>query len=129
LLISALARPKPAPELAYFWITQTTSHGIRGWAYVRDLYLHHQSTANIQLTITCDGVSEIYIIPHSSGIPMRTYLRLRPQKGLLWSYSITSALQFRLFKSGSFIRIKPWGANEFMELNQFGGTHGAGAEI
>lgn len=121
---------EPSPELAYLWITQTTSNGIRGFGHARDAVIHHQSSADLQLTIGADNNNEIYTIPHGSGQPVRSYLPLRPQKGRMWSYSITSPSQFRLFKKSSFIRIKPWGAKEFMEIAPFGGdSFRSGADI
>jgi len=121
---------EPSPELAYLWITQATSHGIRGFGHVRDAIIHHASTADVQLTIGADGQTEVYTIPHSSGQSVRSYVKLRAQKGRLWNYSITSASPFRLFKKDSFIRLKPWGAKEFMEIAPFGGdSFRSGAEI
>jgi hypothetical protein len=112
---------EPAPELTTSWITQATTHDLQGYMHLRDCYIALQSTAIVTLTINVDGTDYSYSIPSTGGAYLKTYLVLRPAKGKLFSYSLTSSAGFRLYQRDCEIRVKGWGdAGPYRVMQPFG---------
>lgn len=117
---------EPAPELAKFWHTQTTAHGLPGWFHHRDGYIALQSYDFVNLRITDDsGAANNYSLPSTGGNVQKIYLPLRPQKAKLVSYSVTSPTGFRLFQKDCEMRVAAWsrGTAEYLVTHPFGGPH------
>lgn len=115
---------EPAPESTTYWETQTTSHDIAGYQFLKDGYIAHQSTADITLTIIVDGVAFNQVIPSSQGAYNKDYvifsnLSTRMLKGRLFKYVLSSTKPFRLFQRDSEVRVHPW--SSVRSLTGFGG--------
>lgn len=126
---------KSEPEKVTRWHTQNTSMGMPGYAHIRDMLITHQSTADIELHIMVDGVEcPPYIIPHSNDMLAKTYLPIRPLKGKLFQFILTSAEGFRVYISDCEVRVKPWGMaqSDYTTARPFGDVsydEGDGARI
>ena len=116
---------EPAPELAKNWITQTTSHGARGWFHHRDAWLAIQSYDNVTLRIKDDsGTTKTYLLPSTNGAVMKLYEVLFSQKSKLAEYALTSCVPFRVFKADCEIRVREWGSGDtYAVVRPFGGKH------
>jgi hypothetical protein len=116
---------EPAPELAKNWITQTTSHGARGWFHHRDAWLAIQSYDNVTLKIKDDsGTVKTYLLPTTNGAVMKLYEVLFSQKSKLAEYALTSCVPFRVFKADCEIRVREWGSGDaYAVVRPFGGKH------
>jgi hypothetical protein len=122
---------EPAPELAYVWRAQGSSHDLPGYQHVRDAFFAHQSTADVTLTVTVDGTTYTYTIPHGAGAYVKSYVVFGPMKGRLWEWAARSGAPFRLFKKDTEVRVKAWGeAGGYSVVRPFGDEHRAdGAKI
>ena len=116
---------EPAPDLAKNWITQTTSHDLRGYHHHRDTYIALQSYADVLLKLVMDDGSVFnYIIPSTGGNVRKPYQILAPAKGKLSQYNLISCKPFRLFKKDCEVRVKEWGSTgEYLIARPFGGDH------
>jgi hypothetical protein len=116
---------EPAPDLAKNWITQTTSHGLRGYHHHRDCLIALQSWDNVLLIVKQDdGNSYQYLIPSTGGNIRKPYEVLQPMKAKLSEYWLISCTPFRLFQRDCEVRIKGWGEkNEFRITKPFGDVH------
>lgn len=122
---------EPMPELATNWTTQGTTHDLPGFQHVREIELAHISTADVTLTINVDGTVIVLLVPNSAGLYRKTHVTLPANKGKIYTYSLTSALPFRLFKRDCSVLVKPWNdSGPYRSTNPFGGAHRAdGAAI
>lgn len=101
---------EPAPELVRHWITQETTHDLKGFFHHRDSYIPLISTAAVVYTITVDGTDYTYSVPSTAGAYLKQYLVLQPMKGKYAKYSLTCASAgFRLFQRDCEVRVKAWG--------------------
>lgn len=100
---------EPAPELVGDWITQETTHDLRGYWHHRDGYVATISSGVVTLTITVDGVAFVYPIASGAGLYTKPYTVFQPMKGKYATYSLTSPVGFRLFQKDTEIRVKEWG--------------------
>lgn len=116
---------EPAPDLAKNWITQTTSHGLRGFHHHRDCYIALQSFAAVLLRVKLDdGTQYDYIISSTNGDIKKPYEVLQHMKGKLSQYSLISCKPFRVFQKDCEMRVKEWGTNgEYLVTRPFGGPH------
>lgn len=120
---------EPVPESVLNWITDDTSFGFEGWSFLRSIYVSHQSTAAITLTVYADNVATTYTIPSSAGENVKTYVPLQAKKAKLWSFSLVSASPFRLYALHSEVRGKQWGSDgAFAVLRPFGDVGGSSTD-
>lgn len=117
---------EPAPELVTYWETQTTTHDIDGYQFLKDGYIAIQSTAQITLLITVDGVIFHGTLPSTGGLYQKLYI-VFPQmvsgqtlKGKLFKYILQSDSPFRLFQRDSEIRVHAWGGGDYVVKHPFG---------
>ena len=126
---------KSEPEKVVRWHTQNTSLGMVGYAHIRDMLITHQSSADITLQILVDGIpGPSYTIPASNDERTKTYLPIRPLKGKLFQFILTSTEGFRLYLQDCEVRIKPWGLSQsnYITARPFGDgnfDNGDGARI
>lgn len=119
---------EPSPELAAYWKTQGTSHGINGWQFLKDGYITHSSTSGLHLTIKVDTVPFTFDIAGSGLAYKKDYiifdkvaLTNTNLKGKLFEYHIFSDDPFRLFKKDCEIRVHQWGGDGYQIVRPFGG--------
>jgi hypothetical protein len=122
---------EPEPELTQYWITQGTDHDLNGFMHVKEVQIAHISTADIVLTVSAHITPLVLTVPNSGGIYKKTYLILPANKAKLYTYSLTSAAGFRLFKRDCEVHVKAWGSQgPYQSFNPFGDYHRAdGARI
>lgn len=122
---------EPVPELAPSWITQGTTHDIKGFQHLNCAYIALMSTAAVTLTINVDGTDYAYNIASTGGVYQKKYLMLGALKGKLFTYKLTSGSGFRLFQRDCEVRVKGWNdAGPYQVANPFGDVHRiAGARI
>jgi len=101
---------EPAPELVDDWITQETTHDLRGYWHHRDGYIALISSDVVTLTITVDGTAFNYTVPSGAGLYTKPYLVFQPMKGKYATYGLRSPAGFRLFQKDSEIRVRDWGS-------------------
>ena len=117
---------EPAPEFAKEWKTQGTDHDIPGFQFLKDGYIAHASTTDITFNVTVDDVTFTYIIPHSSGQYVKTYLifGIKPTgqttKGTLFTYELTSSEPFQLYQKDCEVRVHDWKGGEYVVKQPFG---------
>jgi hypothetical protein len=115
---------EPEPELALNWVTQSVSHGLQGYQFMRDGYITLLSTTTVTLTITVDGTAFSYTIASTAGAVRKIYVPFQVMKGKSWAYSLTATAGLRVYKSACEVRVKQWGGNApFQSVNPFGGLH------
>lgn len=117
---------EPEPELVKKYKTQPTTLGMKGYYHLRDMYIAHISTSNIELIMTVDGTPFTpIIIPHGSGILTKSYIQLPPNKGKVYQFSTeVSDIGHRLYRRACEVRGKAWGSNEYnLIMNPFGDDH------
>jgi hypothetical protein len=115
---------EPSPEAATKWITQGTTHDLKGFQHLQSAYLALMSNAVVTLTINVDGVNHAFNIATTGGLYKKIYLVLDVCKGKLFTYSLTSAQPFRLFERDCEVRVKQWNdAGPYEPANPFGDIH------
>lgn len=114
---------EPSPELATEWATQPTTHDFPGYFTVRDMVIAHQSTQPLTLTLSYDGVAQVYTVPASAGgLYQRVYVPLHAGKGRSVQYQWTSSAPFALYKRDMSVRVQGWGfPGGYQTVNPFGG--------
>ena len=122
---------EPVPESARVWETPPLSPGISGYGYIRDLYLAHDSTKDLSLEVTLDGVPQPPIPTSASGGYQKSYVLPPVWKFKSIVFRISSSDPFRLYQRDCEVRIKSWGSGEsFSTVRPFGGPSVAsGARI
>jgi hypothetical protein len=102
------------------WITQETTHGLTGVQHLRDAYVELISSADVTFTIDVDDEEVIspqsYTISSTGGARRKIYVPLGILKGKIFNYYLSSANAFRLFASGSEVRVKSWGSTGGYEV-------------
>lgn len=124
---------EPEPELVFKYKTQPTTLSLKGYFHLRDMYIAHISSTDIELIVTIDGtpLSPI-IIPHGSGVFTKSYVQLPANKGKVYQFSTeTSEVGHRLYRKACECRGKVWSSNEHNAIfNVFGDEHNViGARI
>lgn len=113
------------PPGAVAWKTFGGSFGLSGFFHVPQVVLAYVATQSITLTITSfDGQSPAAItLPSTGGAYQKRLLRLSPNKGLLYTFQMSSAAPFQLFLDDSSLYIGPWGrTSPYLEAKDFGTT-------
>lgn len=103
---------EPEPEQALTWETQVTSFDLPFFHHIREVMIAHRSTANITMTITTDGVSNVYTIPHGSGDRVRSYLPTKAVKAKYHKFRFTSSAPFGLWLPDIECRVGAWGRSD-----------------
>jgi len=104
---------EPDSPLVTNWISQVFTQGMSGFQHYKDGYISHISTASLSLVTVLDGIAQpAIVIPSSSGIFTKTYIRFPAMKFKTIQYKITSSQGFRLYKSACEIRAKQWASSE-----------------
>lgn len=107
------------------WEFPETSHGMRGWQHVRDVYITLRSAEDVTLTVENDGNVETYTLPSTGGEKRKIHQWLRPRKGKLWRYKLDSGGKFRLYGEDTEVCVKGWNtANGFENTPVFAQTQG-----
>lgn len=103
---------EPEPELAAVWETQVTSFDLPFFSHIREVMIAHRSTSDVTMTVTTDGVSNSYLIPHGGGSRIRSYLPVMAIKAKYHKFRFTSAAPFGLWIKDIECRVGPWGRSE-----------------
>lgn len=123
---------EPAPEYAYEWKTQGTSHDIPGFQFLKSFWIAHRSTVDLVLTVDVDGTTFTYTIPNSGGVYAKTYLLAgikatgKTTKGKLFNYQLRSTdvtVPFQLFAKDCEVKIHSWSSGEYQTKIPFGDIH------
>src|SRR6266568_1678031 len=108
---------EPHPDLAKYWITQTTSHGFRGYHSHRDCFVTLQSYSDVKLIVTQDdGRVYTYLIPSTGGEIRKPYEVLQPMKAKLSQYTLLACKPFRVFQKDCAMAVKEWGTSEGCQI-------------
>lgn len=113
---------EPSPELVTEWKTQGTTLNQMGFLHIRDMYISLQSSAQVDFTITVDGVAHPQTsIPSTSGVHQKVYVVADVMKGKEWTFTLTSSANFRVFMRDIEVRCKSWGSSGgYQVLQPFG---------
>jgi hypothetical protein len=112
---------EPEPERAAVWETQVTSLDLPFYSHIRELMVAHQSTTDITMIITIDGVNYSYQIPHGNGNRVRSYLPAQAIKGKYHKFRFESSQPFGLWLEDMEVRAGAWGRMEsYMTQKPFG---------
>lgn len=116
---------EPEPELVENWISQQTTHNLINYQYLGFLQLTLLSTQIVNLTLIIDGVSQAPIaIPSTSGLRLKTYVRVPALKGKTFQYKLVSNVVgtgFRVYQRDLEVAVKSWGSQEmFQTIQPFG---------
>lgn len=112
----------PQPFYGKIYTTQLKDHGIAGWKQLRYRRVAWLSTADGTLTIiNDDGVTLCsQTLASTNGGLQNLYDNLpNAAKGRMLRYSVTSPTPFVLFPEDTYVRIKKWGGNQFLEVRPF----------
>jgi hypothetical protein len=108
------------------WEFPDTTHGLSGWQHIRDAYICWRSSTDGTLTISVDGVTRTYVVPHTSGAKKKVHIHLDPRKGKVFRYQLDGSTAFRLYGDECEIRNKLWNtALGYQLLTPFGGADGS----
>jgi hypothetical protein len=120
---------EPVPELVTYYETQTTTHDLPGYQFLKDGYLALLSTDVVTLTINVDGTDFTYTIPSTGGLYKKTYLIFginpltgQTLKGKLFKYTLSSPAGFRLFQKDSEVRVHSWAGGDYLVRQPYGDT-------
>jgi hypothetical protein len=104
---------EPEPELTDWWETQFTNQDQPGYYHIREVLIAHRSNADIEFTVTIDGlVTGPYTIPSSGGNRAKTYVTLEAHKGKYYNFRLTSSMGFSLYLPDMEVRVGAWGRSE-----------------
>jgi len=104
---------EPTADLAKYWHTQYTSHGMRGYHSHRDCFIALQSTSEVKLIVTQDdGQIYTYLIPSTGGFIKKPYEVLQPMKAKLSQYTLLACRPFRVWQKDCEMRVKEWGTDQ-----------------
>ncbi len=112
----------PQPFYGNIYTTQLKDHGFAGWKQLRYRRVAWLSVAPGTFTIiNDDGVTLASQTLASTGGGLQNLFDNLPNaaKGKLLRYSVTSSTPFVLFPEETFVRIKKWGGNQFLEVRPF----------
>lgn len=120
-----------SPESVLNWKSQSTGHQFNGYQHIGEIMLPYRSTAVVIVTITVDnGTPLIISFPSTGGQYQKISLRVPPNKGFLFQYSVTSASPFQLWVDDIEVSVKPWGeSGEYRRVKLLGGEMGSRATI
>lgn len=107
--------------LAEVWETQETTHDLPGFQTVKRVGLSMVSNADVTLTVTIDGVAQIYTYPSTSMANRKNYSYLIPVKGKQFKYRVESSQPFRLYLKNCEILVRSWEQSDgYKIVNPFG---------
>lgn len=112
------------PFYSNLYTTQFMDHGIPGWKQLRFGRIALISTGPVTIQIlNDDGVLlNNFTVPSTGGILFNDFVQLQnASKGRLLRYSASADTQFVLFTENTFVRIKKWGGQQFLEIAPFVG--------
>lgn len=128
-----LVQLHPDEELITEWAFGPTTHGLKGWQHVRDLYLTLRTTAALTPTVEVDGVSYplYYVdpdtkvasttIPSTGGAKQKVHLWAPALKGKVYRWKL-SGTQFRIYGNECEMRVKEFSSGlGYQVLNPFQG--------
>lgn len=110
------------PFSSMLYTTQLMDHGIPGWKQLRYGRFALISTNAVQIQILNDdgAILNNLTIPSTGGILFNDFVQLEnASKGRLLRYSATSSSEFVLFTDKTYIRMKKWGGDQFLEVQPF----------
>jgi hypothetical protein len=67
-----------------------------------------------------DVTTQTYVLPATDGMKIRRFVTMRPVKGVLVKYLLTSPESFHLYREESYVTIQPWGASQPITVRPFG---------
>jgi len=103
---------QPTPETGLQWTTQPTTHGFTAYQHVRQMRLSYSAPQPVSFVLTVDGVATgPYTLPATSGGFAKTIINLGAWKGLVFTYSLTSAAEFAVWSNGIEVLVKEWGSS------------------
>jgi hypothetical protein len=112
---------EPEPERASVWETQVTSLDLPFYSHIREMMVAHQSTTDITMTVTSDGVSLNYTIPNGSGQRIRSYLVQQAVKAKYRSFRFVSSQPFGLWIVDMEVKAGEWGrVDSYRTIKPFG---------
>ena len=122
--ITALLAPVPVT----LFQPQPTSHGLKGYQTVREVRPVVQGTGACVITATCEFGS--FSLPVTlSGLLQKLYLRCPPNKGQLYTWTISGA-PVLVFEPDFEVIVKEWGSNSaFQVIRPFGEQGSAGGVV
>lgn len=103
------------------FLTPWMDHGIPGWKQLRFRRISLISTGPVTLTIYGDdGTLDTQPLPATAGATKALFDNIaNASKAKLLRYALTSDYQFVLFPDESYIRLKKWGGESFLEIKPF----------
>lgn len=121
-LFQALLLYREDEEEVVHWEHVPQSLGQGGLYHVKDSYWGVRSNAPITLTVSVDGVEDIYedAIASTSGVRKKLYLDLLPRVGTVWGFKLESDQPFRIYGEDCALFAKPWQTeNSYQALTPF----------
>jgi hypothetical protein len=108
------------------WAAQPTSFAFPGYMHCRDAYIAIRSNADVTLTMAFDSTTQTYTVPSTGGQRQKVYVQLASNKGLLYTFALDSAQEFRVYEEDIEIRVKPFlGLLGYSVQRTLGGETGA----
>lgn len=103
---------EPTPSDGMVWQTQPSDMGSCGWKHIPAMYVCYSSTNPVELIINIDGIDQlpVYTLP-AQAVKDKYYLRLRPNKGKIYSYRFESETNFQLYAQDTCVFVGVWGRN------------------
>lgn len=112
---------EPEPERAAVWETQVTSLDLPFYSHIREMMIAHQSTTDITMIVTSDGVPLSYPIPNGAGSRIRSYLPQQAVKAKYRSFRFESSEPFGLWIADMEVKAGEWGRTEsYRTIKPFG---------
>lgn len=107
------------------WETQEITHGLSGWFFPTLMHVCIKSTAEVMLEVIAynqDGIatSYTYSIPETDGVKRKLFVGLKPTKGVLYKYILTSADPFWLYREETVVKVREWGTEQTIDAHVFG---------
>jgi len=105
---------EPTPEVAETWITQPTTHGLKGFMHVRQISITYASSTAVTLSIgVFDGTAPANItLPPTGGQVQKIVFVPTFNKAQLYSYSFTAPAPFQIYADKSEVLVGQWGRDD-----------------
>jgi hypothetical protein len=123
---------QPTPEQVLNWVTQATTHGLRGFMHLRQASIAYAAAAPVTFTVTAfDGTSPAALtLPATGGAVQKVTLPFSFNKGMTMKYAAVSAQPFQIYEKASEVLVGQWGREDsYMNIPLIGGDHGDQATI
>lgn len=123
---------EPTSESATNWQTQSTAHGLKGFQHLRQVSISYASIASVTFNVTIyDGQSPTPIIlPSTGGARQKVTVPFTFNKGMLFTYSMSSTQPFQVFVEDSEVLVGAWGRGDsYVNYPLIGGNRGDSAKI